>query len=640
MKGGRMRPGAYRTGTLILLLLLILAHGGPAAADIIHLANGGKVEGRIVERTAEKVVIQTKYGRQTIDVMDIEEIEEGSSERQEYQQKKAKLGERDADGHYKLGMWCKEKELAKEAEAEFEKAIEINPDHEGARKELGYEKYEGQWLTEDEVKEKKGYKKWQGMWIAAEEYDRRLKEKIQRDKEKEKKEAAKMAEEVKKATSAAAKEYEGVPWENRHRPKSKYFSIECNSTKKIADKYAWLMDRLYEKYKKVFAAFSPENRKCQIFIHRSHQEFMQMRRRPAGVGGYYMPGRYQLVAFHGSFGATSDTTTVLAHEGTHLFQDLIGMFGRPVRSPIWLIEGMAVLMEAAEINWSSGKISIKGVSRDRLVALQSSLEGKRGAKPMTLSQVMNTQQRQFGGLHYAYAGMFTYWMIQGSKSKKHALVYNDYVKIATGPQGGGRGGRRIDGSDFQKLLDKHLKCSLSELEEKWKKWVLKQKPERLVSKRGSKYICKKLGFSVTKPSVKWKGETEDVEPGEMVVFTNKSLNGRIAVRASGNFMNYTLESLVTAIKKSLSDAVKKGNYTDYKFVSEKFDTVKGHKVYDYVVLAKSPKSTLTKELMKRRTVYFVTPDNLYSVRLMAPPDKYDECLEAFIATLEGFEIDL
>jgi hypothetical protein len=68
--------------------------------------------------------------------------------------------------------------------------------------------------------------------------------------------------------------------------------------------------------------------------------------------------------------------------------------------------------------------------------------------------------------------------------------------------------------------------------------------------------------------------------------------------------------------------------------------VQGHKVYDYVVIAKSPKSNLTKELMKRRTVYFITPDNLYSVRLTAPPDKYDECLEAFIATLEGFEIDL
>jgi hypothetical protein len=170
--------------------------------------------------------------------------------------------------------------------------------------------------------------------------------------------------------------------------------------------------------------------------------------------------------------------------------------------------------------------------------------------------------------------------------------------------------------------------------------VFKQKPEKLVSRRGSKYSCKALGFSVEGPSSKWKGEIDDVDPGELVVFTNKELGGRIAVRASGNFMNYSLESLVSAIKKSLTDSVSKGNLTDYKFVSEKFDTVNGHKAYDYVIVAKSPKSEISKELMKRRTVYFVTPDNLYSVRLMAPPDKYDLCLEDFLGTLENFEIDL
>lgn len=635
-----MNSAAYRTMMLVVILLLILLCGRPVTADTIHLANGGKVEGEIIKRTDEKVTIRTKYGLQTIDVLDIDRIEEGSSERQEYEQKKADLDESDAEGNYKLGIWCKEKGLEKEAEAQFEKTIELNPDHEGARKELGYQKHGDEWLTEDEVMEKKGNRKWQGQWVSAEEYDRLLKEKISREKEKEEKEASKLAEEVKKATEAAAKEYEGVPWESRHKKETKHFTIECNSTDKIFEKYCWLMEKLYEKYAKVFAAFRPDNRKCKIYIHRSHQEFMQMRRRPAGVGGYYMPGRYELVAFHGSFGATSDTCTVLAHEGTHLFQDLIGMFGQPVRSPIWLIEGLAVLMEAADINWSSGKIGINGVSRDRLMALQASLEGKGGAAAMTLDQIMNTQQRQFGGLHYAYAGMFTYWMIQGSKNKKYALVYNDYVKIATGPQGGGRGGRQIRREDFQGLLDKQLKCSVSDLEDKWKKWVLKQKLEKLVSKRGNKYVCKKLGFTVEKPSGSWKGETEEVEPGETVVFTNKSLSARIAVRAGGNFMNYTLESLVTAIKKSLQDAVTKGTYTDYKFVSEKFDNIKGHKVYDYVVIAKNPKSTLTTELMKHRTVYFVTPDNLYSVRLMAPPDKYDECLEALISTLEGFEIDL
>ena len=127
---------------------------------------------------------------------------------------------------------------------------------------------------------------------------------------------------------------------------------------------------------------------------------------------------------------------------------------------------------------------------------------------------------------------------------------------------------------------------------------------------------------------------------EFVRFTVSDIYNETFNSQNYLFMNYTLESLVTAIKKSLKDSVSKGNLTDYKFVSEKFDTVNGHKVYDYTIVCKSPKSTITKDLMKRRTVYFITPDNMYSVRIMAPPDKYDQCLEDFISTVESLEIEL
>ena len=625
-----------KTATTALALSILLALQGLLLADTIHFYDGRKLEGKILSEDYDKLVIKTKYGTQTIDMSDIEKIEKTKSERELYEEKRAKLGGADAEGRYQLGLWCKENGLPDKAETEFEKAIEIDPKHEGARKELGYEKHEGEWLTRDEIMDKKGFKKWRGEWISSEDYDKKMKEKIQKEKDREQKEATKLAEEVKKATEAAMKEYEGVPWEKRYQITTKHFVIECNSIRKIADKYAWLMDRLYDKYSKVFAAFKPQNRKCNIYIHRSHQEFMRLRRRPAGVGGYYIPGQYKLYGFHGSFGATSNTCTVLAHEGTHLFQDLIGMFGRPVRSPIWLVEGLAVLMEAADVNWRSGKIKIKGVSRDRLGMLQAELSGKRG-KAMTLQTVLNTPQRGFSGRHYAYAGMLSYWLLQGA-GKKHAQVYNDYVKIATGWER--TQPRQIKQGDFEGLLDKYLKCTLSDIEDKWKKWVLKQKLEKLVTRRGRKYACKKLGFSVEGPSSNWKGDTEDVQPGEMIVFSNKKLDGRITVTAGGNFMNYTLETLVDAIKKSYSQSVSKGDLTDYKLVSEKFDMVKGHRVYDFTNLAKSPKSTITKELMKRRYIYFVTPDNIYSVRLMAPPDKYDQCLVDFLATLESFEIDL
>lgn len=626
-----------RTLLTVLLAAWLLALPGEACADTVYLKSGKKLRGNIVKQDADKVMIETRYGTQTIEWADIDRIEQGKSEREEYEERKAKIGEKDAQAHYQLGLWCKENRLSTQARAEFEAAIEIDPGHDGARKELGYEKHKGQWLTHDEVMEKKGFKKWQGQWVSAQEYDRLLKKKIQQ--EKGQKEATKEAEEVRKALEAARKEYEGVPWEQRHKierkKKNKYhFVLECNSTREMAQKYAKLMEWLYEKYMKIFKVFKPEYRKVNIFIYRNHKEFMQMTRRPGGVRGFYDAGKYRLATFHGTFGSTSNTCTVLAHEGTHLFQDLIGMFGQPIRCPVWLAEGMAVLLEAAEVNWRTGKIRIKGVSRERLVRLQRELSGSRA---LTLKHVLDRPKDKFSARYYAYAGMFTYWLLMVKKGK-YALLYNDYVKIATGWRPTGQRSRMIRKGDFENLVQKYFNRSLSDLEKDWKKWVLKQKPEKLVRKKGNRYVSEKLNFTVSRPSTRWKAATE--KQGMLVFFDSRRLGARITVSARGNFWNHTLASLVNLVKKSHSDAVSNGRLTDYKLISEKFDNTGGHKAYDLVWLARDPRSPFSKELMKRRYVYLVTPDNYYWITLTAPPDRYHECLEDFEKVLESFEIHM
>ena len=82
----------------------------------------------------------------------------------------------DLEGHYQLAIWCKEKKLPTQADREFETVLKINPDHEDARKELGYVvKYEGKWMTEDEAKIAQGYVKYKGMWFKKEDYEVRKK---------------------------------------------------------------------------------------------------------------------------------------------------------------------------------------------------------------------------------------------------------------------------------------------------------------------------------------------------------------------------------------------------------------------------------------------------------------------------------
>jgi predicted esterase len=157
---------------LMLVSLVTLLAASGALADIVYLNTGGRVIGKIIERTSNEIVVSSPNGLiVTIPVDDIEEIEEGSAE-DIYKQQIGKIKADDADAHYKLGLWCKDVGLAKEAKKEFEKVIAIEPRYEEARWELGYQKAGGKWVSEDEMMKAKGFVKHEGRWVSKEDYEK------------------------------------------------------------------------------------------------------------------------------------------------------------------------------------------------------------------------------------------------------------------------------------------------------------------------------------------------------------------------------------------------------------------------------------------------------------------------------------
>ena len=72
------------------------------------------------------------------------------SREEKYQKKAAKVADRDTRGHYQLGLWCKKAGLEDRARKHFEKVTLLDPDHAGARRNLGYVRYRGQWMTAEE----------------------------------------------------------------------------------------------------------------------------------------------------------------------------------------------------------------------------------------------------------------------------------------------------------------------------------------------------------------------------------------------------------------------------------------------------------------------------------------------------------
>ncbi|HTF56109.1 MAG TPA: hypothetical protein VK661_02480 [Planctomycetota bacterium] len=148
----------------IAALVVLAAAAGAARADEVVLRNGARFEGQVRE-SGDSVVVTMDFGSITFRKMDVARIERGASSLAEFDAKYAELKGDDIEGRYRLGLWARSKELAQRARKVFEEILVRNPDHEGARAALGFRKYDGRWMTEDEIRIAQGYIVFRGEWI-------------------------------------------------------------------------------------------------------------------------------------------------------------------------------------------------------------------------------------------------------------------------------------------------------------------------------------------------------------------------------------------------------------------------------------------------------------------------------------------
>jgi hypothetical protein len=71
----------------------------------------------------------------------------------------------DAEPLYQLGLWAKSNNLPADALILFQEAINVNPEHEFARRALGFQFYAGKWRTPTEVKIAMGLIEFEGDWM-------------------------------------------------------------------------------------------------------------------------------------------------------------------------------------------------------------------------------------------------------------------------------------------------------------------------------------------------------------------------------------------------------------------------------------------------------------------------------------------
>ncbi|MEW6072372.1 MAG: hypothetical protein AB1726_07190 [Planctomycetota bacterium] len=158
-----------------LLLLVLVA---PAAGDVVVLKDGRKIEGEVVRRTATEVVVRTAAGEVSFPAAGVAEVLEQKTREEEYRDRLEAC--QSGEDFYRLGLWCREARLPQRAAKLFARAIEIDPDHAGARQELGFVRHDGEWMTPAErdrrvaaataaAMQEKGFVLHDGRWVTPEE---------------------------------------------------------------------------------------------------------------------------------------------------------------------------------------------------------------------------------------------------------------------------------------------------------------------------------------------------------------------------------------------------------------------------------------------------------------------------------------
>jgi hypothetical protein len=135
--------------TALAVAVMLLAE--TASADIIHYKDGRTVEGRILERTATHITVDTEFGKLKIALSKVERIEEKITPAEELAALRANIPEGDAAALFELAVWARDASLDRDYRRLLLEVIELAPGHTLANEALGRVKIDGLWMAPEDV---------------------------------------------------------------------------------------------------------------------------------------------------------------------------------------------------------------------------------------------------------------------------------------------------------------------------------------------------------------------------------------------------------------------------------------------------------------------------------------------------------
>jgi hypothetical protein len=158
----------------LVLLATALSAALGAGADEVWLDNGRRLSGKVTRLPDGRVEVVAALGRLVLPGERVAKIERGESVEEAVQAALALLAPGDVTRRFELASLCQREGAATLARQLFQAVVRLSPDHEGARRALGYQRFGGSWLTEEQVHAARGEVKFRGEWVPLRERERVL----------------------------------------------------------------------------------------------------------------------------------------------------------------------------------------------------------------------------------------------------------------------------------------------------------------------------------------------------------------------------------------------------------------------------------------------------------------------------------
>ena len=159
---------AIRTLAVALIGAIVgLAAPRRATADVFHLSNGGRIEGKLLnpdQRPRANYIVKSGLGATLTLAQDqVTRVDVKSAMESRYEARLRTLPNT-VEAHLDMARRCKLAKLEEQRIFHLEQVLVLDPEHKESRYALGYSQIEGKWMRQEDWMTQQGYVRDRGAW--------------------------------------------------------------------------------------------------------------------------------------------------------------------------------------------------------------------------------------------------------------------------------------------------------------------------------------------------------------------------------------------------------------------------------------------------------------------------------------------